>query len=69
MNDNILKRAQEWTGSDYDEATRKEIQALIDSNNQKDLTDRFWQDLEFGTGGLRGVIGAGTARINAYNIR
>ncbi|MGL5720793.1 MAG: phospho-sugar mutase, partial [Brevinema sp.] len=69
MNDNILKRAQEWTGSDYDEATRKEIQALIDSNNQKELTDRFWQDLEFGTGGLRGVIGAGTARINAYNIR
>ncbi|MGL5253462.1 MAG: phospho-sugar mutase [Brevinema sp.] len=69
MNENILKRAQEWVGTDYDENTRNEIQALIDAGNEKELTDRFWKDLEFGTGGLRGIIGSGTALINIYNIR
>lgn len=69
MNADILKKAQEWTGADYDDATRKEIQSLLDSGDEKELTDRFWQDLEFGTGGLRGIRGAGTSRMNIYNIR
>ena len=69
MDQAIKTRIQEWLGSDYDEATRTEIQQLIDDGNQKELTDRFYQDLDFGTGGLRGVIGAGTNRINTYTIR
>ena len=69
MNPEILKKAQEWTTEEYDTSTRQEIQKLIDSDNEMELTDRFWQDLEFGTGGLRGTRGAGTNRMNIYNIR
>ncbi len=69
MNPEILKKAQEWTTEEYDLQTRQEIESLINSNDETELTDRFWQDLEFGTGGLRGVRGAGTNRMNIYNIR
>ncbi|MDX9702892.1 MAG: phospho-sugar mutase [Candidatus Auribacterota bacterium] len=69
MDKAIEKRIQEWLGNDYDQDTRSEIQKLIDDGNHKELTDRFYQDLDFGTGGLRGVIGAGTNRINTYTIR
>ncbi|MGL4677505.1 MAG: phospho-sugar mutase [Brevinema sp.] len=69
MNSEILQKAQEWTTEDYDDQTRQEILQLINTNNEPELTDRFWQDLEFGTGGLRGIRGAGTNRINIYNIR
>lgn len=69
MNADIQKRIDEWLSPDYDEATRKEIQSLIDSKNEAELADRFFQDLEFGTGGLRGVLGAGANRMNSYNVR
>ncbi len=69
MNPEILKKAQSWLTDDYDPETRQEIQHLIDTDNETELTDRFWQDLEFGTGGLRGIRGAGDNRINIYNIR
>lgn len=69
MNPEILQKAQAWTTEEYDKETNKEIQLLIDSKNEKELLDRFWQDLEFGTGGLRGIRGAGTNRMNIYNIR
>ncbi len=69
MNQEIQKRIQEWLGPDYDEETRAEIQALIDAGNEKELEDRFYTELEFGTGGLRGVIGAGTNRMNRYVVR
>ena len=66
----IKKRANYWASSeDFDESTRKEIQKLLKEKNTKELNDRFAQDLEFGTGGLRGVIGAGSNRINLYTIR
>jgi phosphoglucomutase len=68
MDPHIRKRIDEWLTPDYDEATRKEIQALVDSGNEKELVDRFYQELEFGTGGLRGVLGAGSNRMNRYNV-
>lgn len=66
----IEKKINYWASSnDFDEQTRQEIQKLILAKNIKELTDRFSQDLEFGTGGLRGIIAAGTNRMNFYTIR
>lgn len=57
-----------WTTSDFfDEETKKELLAIAD--DEKEIESRFFADLEFGTGGLRGIIGAGTNRINKYTIR
>ena len=66
-NNQILERAQQWLSSTFDTATQQEIQTLI-SNGSNDLSDRFYKDLEFGTGGMRGVMGAGTNRINKYTL-
>ncbi len=68
MDSVIQNRVNEWLTKDYDEQTRTEIQELIDSNNEKELIERFYKDLDFGTGGLRGIIGNGTNRINIYTI-
>jgi len=66
----IRERALYWSSDPvFDDATRREIKQLLDSNSTKDLDDRFYRDLEFGTGGLRGIVGAGTSRMNIYNIR
>ncbi|MBN1477336.1 phospho-sugar mutase, partial [Candidatus Sumerlaeota bacterium] len=62
----ILERAREWTGSHCDPATRAEVQALIDADDEDEIRDRFGAQLEFGTGGLRGIVGAGTNRMNRY---
>ena len=53
----------------FDEATKKELQALSDAGNEEEIRDRFYTDLEFGTAGLRGVIGAGLNRMNLYTVR
>lgn len=58
------KRIAEWLGDEYDPATREEITGLIREKNAKELLDRFFTDLEFGTGGLRGIMGAGSNRMN-----
>ena len=59
---------QFWLENDYfDEETKKELSAI--QNDEKEIEDRFYKDLEFGTGGLRGVIGAGTNRMNVYTVR
>lgn len=60
----IAARVEEWTSAKFDEKTRREVQALVDAGNVKELEDRFYRTLEFGTGGLRGVVGAGTNRVN-----
>lgn len=66
----ILERARAWaTGAHFDAETRQEVQGLLDRENHAELGDRFYRDLEFGTGGLRGIMGAGTARMNLYNVR
>ncbi len=67
MEKTIMNRAQSWLSEDYDEATRAEVKALIE-NDEKELTERFYRTLEFGTGGLRGIMGAGTNRVNIYTI-
>lgn len=63
----IISKAQQWIKAPFDAATQNEIQELLTSDS-KDLTDRFYKDLEFGTGGMRGVMGAGTNRINKYTL-
>ena len=63
----IISKAQQWIKAPFDAATQKEIQELLTSDSI-DLTDRFYKDLEFGTGGMRGVMGAGTNRINKYTL-
>ena len=68
MNSNeIISKAKQWIKSPFDIATQNEIKALLESDS-KDLTDRFYKDLEFGTGGMRGIMGAGTNRINKYTL-
>ena len=63
----ILKNAKNWLTDFFDDKTKNEVQNLIDSNTEE-LKDRFYKNLEFGTGGMRGIMGAGTNRINKYTL-
>ena len=63
----IMERAQQWLTDQYDEETRKKVQELID-NDPNELTESFYRNLEFGTGGLRGIMGVGTNRMNIYTV-
>lgn len=65
---NVQSRVDAWLAGNYDEATKAEIKQLIDQNNTTELTDAFYRDLEFGTGGLRGIMGAGSNRVNKYTL-
>jgi phosphoglucomutase len=65
--DEIRKRAESWLGTEFNEETRKEVREMLDKDEKK-LIDAFYQDLEFGTGGLRGIMGAGTNRMNIYTL-
>ncbi len=67
MQREISEKIQTWLNGNYDEETKEAVRALID-NNEKELIDSFYKNLEFGTGGLRGIMGAGTNRINKYTI-
>lgn len=64
----VEERINSWLNGAYDEETKKEIRDLIDSKNEKELTDAFYRDLEFGTGGLRGIMGVGSNRMNKYTV-
>ena len=68
MEKNIEERINSWLNGAYDEETKKSIRDLLDSKNEKELTDAFYRDLEFGTGGLRGIMGVGTNRMNKYTV-
>ena len=63
----ILAKAKSWLSDQYDEETRKQVQNLID-NDPNELTESFYRILEFGTGGLRGIMGVGTNRMNIYTV-
>ena len=63
----VKERAEKWLSDSYDEETRKKVKQLID-NDPKELTESFYKDLEFGTGGLRGIMGVGTNRMNVYTV-
>jgi len=71
-NNDLLKqvtaKAQAWLTNDYDEATRKDVQRMLDNEEKTELIESFYRDLEFGTGGLRGIMGAGTNRMNIYTV-
>ncbi|WP_020605939.1 phospho-sugar mutase [Spirosoma spitsbergense] len=62
------QRVDKWLSGPYDAATKESIQHLIDSGNFTELTDSFYRDLEFGTGGLRGILGVGSNRMNRYTV-
>ncbi len=64
----VTAKAQEWLSGSFDEKTRVEVKALLDKEDKSDLIDAFYKDLEFGTGGLRGIMGAGTNRMNIYTV-
>jgi len=64
----IEQRAQLWLKEPYDNETIEAVRTMINKNQVGELTDSFYKDLEFGTGGLRGIMGAGTNRINKYTL-
>ncbi len=71
-NDQLLKevtaRAEKWLGDSYDAETRAEVKRMLDADDKTELIESFYRDLEFGTGGLRGIMGAGTNRMNIYTV-
>ena len=71
-NENLIKmvteKAQGWLADGYDEETRAEVRRMLDADDKTELIDSFYRDLEFGTGGLRGIMGAGTNRMNIYTV-
>ncbi len=71
-NDELLRavneKAKKWLTQEYDEETRKEVQRMLDAEDKTELIESFYKDLEFGTGGLRGIMGAGSNRMNRYTV-
>lgn len=61
-------KAQQWLSPAFDEETRKQVEAMLKNEDKTELIDCFYQDLEFGTGGLRGIMGAGSNRMNVYVV-
>ncbi|MDR2146960.1 MAG: phospho-sugar mutase [Tannerella sp.] len=66
--ESVRAKAQEWLGENYDEKMRHQVQALLDDPDPTELIESFYRDLEFGTGGLRGIMGAGSNRMNKYTV-
>ena len=66
MNDALSAKIEEWSKPPFDEETRAQLNLL--KQNPEQLDDAFYKDLEFGTGGMRGIMGIGTNRINAYTL-
>lgn len=64
----VTHKAMSWLNGNYDVETKAEVQRLIDNEDKKPLIDAFYKDLEFGTGGLRGIMGAGSNRMNKYTV-
>ena len=67
MDTEIKKRAEAWLAPEFDEKTREQVKEML-NNNPKELTESFYKQLEFGTGGLRGLMGVGTNRMNKYTV-
>lgn len=64
----VTEKAATWLGDGYDEATKAEVKRMLDAEDKTELIDSFYRDLEFGTGGLRGIMGAGSNRMNKYTV-
>lgn len=65
---NLSTRIEGWLQGNYDDETKKEISTMLNLKQFSDLSDAFYRDLDFGTGGLRGIVGVGTNRINKYTV-
>ncbi|MBB1550968.1 MAG: phospho-sugar mutase [Prevotella sp.] len=61
-------KAKQWLSPSFDEETRSQVQSMIDNTDKTDLIESFYKELEFGTGGLRGIMGAGCNRMNIYTV-
>ncbi|HCF81194.1 MAG TPA: phosphoglucomutase, partial [Porphyromonadaceae bacterium] len=64
----VTDKAQLWLSGNYDEETKKEVRQMLQNEDKRQLIDAFYRDLEFGTGGLRGIMGAGSNRMNIYTV-
>lgn len=64
----VVKKAQNWLDGNYDAETKKSIKLMMENGDKTELIDSFYKDLEFGTGGLRGIMGAGSNRMNIYTV-
>jgi phosphoglucomutase len=64
----VLQKAQAWLDGNYDEETKAAVKAMLEDEDKTELIDSFYKDLEFGTGGLRGIMGAGSNRMNKYTV-
>lgn len=64
----VSAKAEKWLSDSYDAETRAAVRAMLDAEDKTDLIESFYRDLEFGTGGLRGIMGAGTNRMNIYTV-
>ncbi|MDX1591008.1 MAG: phospho-sugar mutase [Balneolaceae bacterium] len=68
LDQNVKKRINTWLEGNYDDETKSTLRTLLDEEKYEELTDAFYKDLEFGTGGLRGIMGVGTNRVNKYTL-
>ena len=66
--EDVRSKAQVWLNGDYDAETKKKVQEMLDAEDSTELIECFYKDLEFGTGGLRGIMGVGTNRMNIYTV-
>lgn len=66
--ENVLLKAQEWLRGNYDDTTKTEVMKMMEKEDSSELIDAFYRDLEFGTGGLRGIMGVGCNRMNIYTV-
>ena len=64
----VTEKAQKWLDGNYDEETKKEVEQMLNNEDKSLLIDAFYKELEFGTGGLRGIMGAGSNRMNIYTV-
>ncbi len=67
LEQSVLAKAEKWLAGNYDAETKKQVKALME-NDRKELIESFYKDLEFGTGGLRGIMGVGSNRMNIYTV-
>lgn len=64
----VTAKAQNWLGDGYDEETKAQVRQMLDNEDKTELIEAFYKNLEFGTGGLRGIMGAGSNRMNIYTV-
>lgn len=64
----VTEKAQEWLGPAFDVETQAEVRKMLGNDDKTELIESFYKDLEFGTGGLRGIMGAGSNRMNIYTV-